>query len=265
MNCACCQHLMVPWTRQRVLHKYDVDYFRCPSCGYRCTERPYWLEEAYAQAITTSDVGLVQRNLTAATITSAVIRAGFDRRARFLDEGGGYGLFVRLMRDRGFDFWRSDPYCPNLFAAGFEAEPEARFPLLTIFEVFEHWVDPAAEIRRLRTRAEAVLLSTQLVPEGLEDPTAWPYFGAEHGQHVSFYTASALRALAAPQGWVATPGPRGFHLLTPAPVSACTRLALRPQGGAWVDRLLGGWRQDVTLLLADAKAARGATREGSHE
>lgn len=263
MNCACCQHPLKPWTRQRVLRRYEVDYFRCEACGYCCTEKPYWLEEAYANAITSSDVGLVHRNLKAASITSAVIRSGFDRRARFLDEGGGYGLFVRLMRDRGFDFWRSDPYCRNLFAVGFDAEPGERFPLLTIFEVFEHWVDPAAEIQRLRARAEAVLLSTELLPDNLADPAAWPYFGAEHGQHVSFYTAAALRALAAQQGWIATPGPRGFHLLTPSPVSAATRLALRPRGAALVDWVLGGWKQPASYLGTDAEAARKLGGEGN--
>ncbi len=49
-------------------------------------------------------------------------------------------MFVRLMRDNGFDFYRSDRQCENLFAKGFEASLDVSpsYELLTAFEVFEH-------------------------------------------------------------------------------------------------------------------------------
>ncbi len=40
----------------------------------------------------------------------------------FLDYAGGYGVFTRLMRDIGFDFYWHDPYTQNLFANGFEKD-----------------------------------------------------------------------------------------------------------------------------------------------
>jgi hypothetical protein len=50
---------------------------------------------------------------------------------------GGYGMFVRLMRDGGFDFHREDPLCDNLFAQGFDRQDDGTFELVTAFEVFE--------------------------------------------------------------------------------------------------------------------------------
>ena len=45
-----------------VLKKYQVKYLVCGHCGLLQTETPYWLDEAYGEAIAGSDTGLVQRN-----------------------------------------------------------------------------------------------------------------------------------------------------------------------------------------------------------
>lgn len=240
----------------------EVQYYRCGECGFIRTEDPDWLEQAYASPITASDIGLVRRNLMAARVTAGVILAGFDPHARFLDEGGGYGLFVRLMRDQGFDFRRSDPFCENLFAAGFDAGDEVGFELLTAFEVFEHFVDPDAELERLHVRAGAILLSTTLLPDPVPMPPDWPYFGCEHGQHLSFYTAEALRRLAQRHGLVATPGPRGFHLLTRQPVRPWVRLALRPRAGMLLAGALGPVRGVRSLQEQDQDVVARGRGEG---
>jgi hypothetical protein len=44
----------------------------------------------------------------------------FDANNRFIDYGGGYGLFVRLMRDAGFDYYWFDKFCDNVLSKGFE-------------------------------------------------------------------------------------------------------------------------------------------------
>ena len=58
-----------------VLAKYNVRYYRCPFCGFIQTETPFWMEEAYASAITSSDIGYVDRNVTTARLTQAVINS----------------------------------------------------------------------------------------------------------------------------------------------------------------------------------------------
>lgn len=201
-----------------VLKKYDVQYFRCSLCGFVQTELPYWLDEAYQSAITSSDIGYVGRNISQAFTTQAMINAFFSAGSRFVDFGGGYGMFVRLLRDSGFDFYRYDQYCSNLFAVGFDITVGGpgtdKFELLTAFEVFEHLHDPAAELTTMLSLSDSILFSTILIPMDPPPLKSWWYYGLEHGQHVSLYTESALSHLAARFGLHLVTDHRGFHLLS---------------------------------------------------
>lgn len=198
MNCRICRAEMKPLGTFRVLAKYDVAYYRCPSCGLTQTDEPYWFSEAYSDAITRSDIGLVGRNIFLARVTKAVITLFFNPRARFIDFGAGYGLLVRMMRDQGLDFYWYDQFCANLFARGFEArqDPDPPYELLTAFEVFEHLTDPLSEIEQMLRFAPNVLFTTQLLPSNAPAPDEWWYYGLEHGQHVAIYSAEALNRIA---------------------------------------------------------------------
>jgi hypothetical protein len=90
---------------------------------------------------------------------TALIRLCFPQASRFVDYGGGYGMFVRLMRDKGFDFYRSDKYAKNLFAKQFEASETISYDLLTAFEVFEHLVNPTDEVERMLKLSDAIFLA----------------------------------------------------------------------------------------------------------
>jgi hypothetical protein len=113
------------------------------------TEEPHWLSESYASAINEIDLGPVSRALVGSKVVEGVILSMFDKEAKFIDYGAGYGLLVRIMRDRGFDFYWYDKYCNNIFAKHFIANRERGFELLTAFEVFEHLVDPLSEIKAM--------------------------------------------------------------------------------------------------------------------
>eukprot|EP01037_Dinobryon_pediforme_P009733 gene9733-9799_t len=117
-----CRNDTDPVFKAEILHKYTVQYFLCPSCAFLQTEEPYWLAEAYVSAISDLDLGPISRSIAAARIVEGVILHGFDPNGRFIDWGGGYGVFTRMMRDIGYNsFWR-DMYCENIFAKKFEAE-----------------------------------------------------------------------------------------------------------------------------------------------
>jgi len=196
MNCKICASNSAPFGKAKLLNKYLVSYFRCDSCGFIQTETPYWIEEAYSEAITRSDIGLISRNLEMAEYTKKLILTCLDPAGKFVDYGGGYGIFTRLMRDQGFDFYRFDPLCRNLFSEGYDADPLDHFTLLTAFEVFEHLQDPLADIEKMLSLSQDFYFTTRLLP-GLPEPLEnWWYYGLEHGQHISFYTPAALGAIA---------------------------------------------------------------------
>ena len=89
-------------------------------------------------------------------------------------------------------------HCDNLFAQGFEASPpsEARYAILSAFEVFEHLPDPVGEMDNMVAFADQIIFSTELIPKPAHTPGTWWYYAPEHGQHISFYTQDALERLA---------------------------------------------------------------------
>ena len=198
MDCKICSNRLDFFAVGRVLNKHDVDYYKCNQCGFVQTEDPYWLKESYSQAIADSDIGLVNRNLMFAGIAKTVIHIFFNQKKEFIDYGGGYGLFTRLMRDSGFNFFCFDRYCDNLFAKGFGADmaAEKSYELLTAFELLEHLTNPRAEIEKMLKLSDNILFSTILLPADTPFPHDWWYYGLDHGQHISFYTAESLRFLA---------------------------------------------------------------------
>ena len=196
MKCNICSHESAFFSKIQILEKYVVSYFICPSCGYLQTEEPFWLKEAYEQPINKNDTGMLTRNFNNARITNMVILALFNKKGKFLDYGGGYGIFVRLMRDKGREFYWYDTYCTNLFAKDFEHRDVRQYDLVTAFEVFEHLPDPLKEFERLFSLGENLLLTTECLPFPVPDLDKWWYYGLEHGQHISLFTRQALVLIA---------------------------------------------------------------------
>lgn len=201
----------------KVLNKYDVKFYRCADTGFIQTEEPYWLADAYSSAITKLDVGLVYRNLQLAERASNLLLNSFNKSAQFLDYAGGYGLFTRLMRDKGFDFYHTDPYCQNIFAEYFDLNTlpaSQRFELVTAFEVFEHLANPLEDIKRMLGFSYNLLFSTELQPENVQQLNDWHYFSPETGQHVAFYNQASLKAIANQLGYNFYTDGKFLHLFT---------------------------------------------------
>ncbi len=196
INCKICGNQTKFAFSAKVLNKYDVKYFKCDKCGYLFTEQPFWLDEAYKSPINISDTGIMARNIYFSKIVSSILYFCFNKRAKFLDYAGGYGIFTRLMRDIGFDFYWHDDYTTNLLARGFEMKKdENKYELLTAFEVFEHLSDPVEEIKKMAELSDSILFSTVTLPQEIPS-TDWWYYGFEHGQHISFYSEKTLSTIA---------------------------------------------------------------------
>ena len=237
MLCKICQTESSHFGHALVLEKYQVDYFRCPKCGFIQTEEPHWLSEAYTEALAALDVGVIQRNLDFSARAAATISLMFPSGKKFLDYGGGHGTFVRLMRDRGFNFFWKDLYAKNIHARTFEHAEDTRYDLVTAFEVLEHMPNPLEDISQAFALSDNVLATTSLVPEPPPRPPKWWYYLCRSGQHISFYTSAALQELARHfDRQVLSIG--GFHLFTREPVSERKfQLALNPRTCAIVNRV----------------------------
>ena len=154
-----------------ILGKYTVSYFHCSSCGFLQTEEPYWLEEAYQNPITFSDVGYVYRNKRFVRILSCLFYVLFGKKGRYLDFAVGYGLFVRVMRDIGFDYYWADKYSQNLFASGFEDNFDNNYQVITLFETVEHFVNPKKELFFLANHSDLLIFSTEFYPKSSPKPS----------------------------------------------------------------------------------------------
>lgn len=200
-NCIICQGQTRTAFVKKIFSK-DVDYYLCTECGFLFTERPaYWLSEAYSNAITSLDLGLVNRNLLYTEILAWYIKVCSTKSGKFLDFGGGYGLLTRIMRDKGFDFYRQDNFCDNLFARHFDISDMKRkpeFDIITAFEVFEHLEDPLSEVDRMLELGNQIFFSTETIPD--TDMENWYYLLPEIGQHISFYSERSLARLALQKG-----------------------------------------------------------------
>jgi hypothetical protein len=199
--CKICGNSSEQIFNKTVLFKYDVAFFRCANCGFMQTEEPYWIHEAYSSPLSATDTGLIMRPMNFSKIAEGIIMKWFDPFGTFLDYGGGNGVFVRMMRDKGFNFYRYDKYAANVYSIGFDISDVqdniTRFELLTSVEVIEHFENPLEEILKMFSLSDNILFTTflndNLTINELKD---WWYLGEYNGQHISFYSKKCLETIA---------------------------------------------------------------------
>ena len=189
-----------------VLGRHQVGYFTCEGCGSLQTEPPYWLDEAYAIEGVHIDVGQAARVLqTWLRLCLMLERIGFDRSLLCIDYGSSAGLLARLMRDAGYDYRVHDRYDTGKYANYFRVDSMQglRPGLVSAFEVFEHFPDPAHSLHEILSVEPALVVFTTVFWE--DQGRDWGYLVPICGQHVFFYTRRGLAAFADRYGYDLTP------------------------------------------------------------
>lgn len=234
-RCKLCGDATADFGEQAVLGRFQAKYRRCGSCGYVFVVDPHWLELAYSNAIAALDTGIVTRNRWLADASCALLGLSLRGVRTTLDFGGGSGLLVRLMRDRGHDFRWHDAYSPNLLARGFEGDLQSPYDMVTAFELVEHLPEPMDTFAQLRSRAPIIVISTELLPAGKQVLDDWWYYAPVSGQHIGFFTEAALRVVARRLDLALSSNGRNLHVLAPRPIStALLRLLRKPARAQWL-------------------------------
>jgi 2-polyprenyl-3-methyl-5-hydroxy-6-metoxy-1,4-benzoquinol methylase len=214
-RCSICDSLMNLDFSSLLMRKYQVNYYKCDCCGLLQTEKPYWLDEAYSRPIANEDTGIVLRNISNSIKIAVIIFFLFDRKLRYVDVAGGYGLFTRLMRDIGFNFFWDDKYCKNIFSEGFEfTDSKIDVEGVTSFEVIEHIYDPVQFIKETfqQFNSRTFIFSTE-VYRGETPSLNWDYYAFNSGQHISFYKIDTLKEVANKLGLYFYSS-HGIHIIT---------------------------------------------------
>ena len=217
MKCKVCVSNSNFFAKENIMpQKFEAQYYLCSNCEYLFIDNPHWLPISYSEAITDSDIGLVNRNSRLSVITFAIIRLFFKEEKQFLDYAGGYGLLVRMMRNLGLNFYWEDKHAKNLFAKTFStAENNIKnYGLITAFEVFEHLENPVEELESLFKLSSNILISTELLPENKPKPKEWHYYALEHGQHIGFFSKKTMEYLANKYGLNYYTNGSDIHLFT---------------------------------------------------
>lgn len=198
MSCKICNSHSEKIFVKIILQKYESSYYKCTNCGFIQTDEPVWLKEAYESAITSLDIGLINRNISLRKEIKSIIDSYFAESKIYLDYAGGYGMFVRLMRDIGFNFYRQDDYCDNIFSNYFDETDNSisKFDIVTGFEVLEHFNSPLEEIEKVLNYADTAIFSTEIAPYSNIQIENWWYICEETGQHIAFYTDKSMQIIA---------------------------------------------------------------------
>lgn len=199
-KCVVCGEYLTNREKVKVLGKYDTTITHCGSCGFTSLNNVTWLDEAYSNVIANTDTGLVARNLYVGRKILLLLRYLDNFKGNYLDIAGGYGLLVRLMRDRGLNYYWTDEYCENIFAKQFDIKDfKDKVDFISAIEVLEHIDNPIDFIRsNMDGYGAEFFMCTTLLYQGNEPPRSedWWYYCLNTGQHISFYSRTTLKRIA---------------------------------------------------------------------
>lgn len=249
----------------RMLGKHEVAFSECTHCVSLQTEQPYWLDEAYGDKnLSNLDTGAARRNIHNMAACYAITKL-FNLH-NVIDIGGGDGLLCRMLRDLNINCYVKDKYATPIYAQGFTEQDFAKPDLVIGFEVIEHFANPQSDLEDLfRYQAKAILLSSSIYSNQGND---WGYICPESGQHIFFYSQTALEWIAKKYQYALVVN--GDFILFLKQASAFKKLLARLLLSKLVCRLMRAWvvllpapgiEQDQILQVEKSKAAQNISKQ----
>lgn len=201
----------------------SVLYRRCSDCGFIFTNdfddfsAEDWAGKIYNDDYLKVDPGYVSFR---PRLSRDLIASQFRKHETVgLDYGSGSGLMAKTLRDDGWTYDACEPYGESTM----HPENAGRYNVCSSFEVFEHTVDPLAEMDRVLALCSpskiAVVIGTNLSDDEVDNDRrlSWWYAAPRNG-HISLFSREALRRMASRSGLdFASFGPsthyltRGWH------------------------------------------------------
>lgn len=200
-SCKICNHKAFNQENDfKILKKFKTNLLICKNCGFQqFSNIGSWIDLAYSDAIASTDTGIVRRCILNSEFISSYLTFNKNNH-NILDWGTGSGLFVRLMRDKGWNAFGYEPIAVPLLSHPFtynsldNIEKNLNYKLITAFEVMEHIEDPLTFLKKVFNLTDTLIFSTLLVQENFDKE--WWYYSTETGQHISFYTKQSIKYIA---------------------------------------------------------------------
>ena len=192
----CFSKLVIPLDKVVVTKKkIETNLRHCQNCDYLFLPNPDWLDIAYETEFF-GDSGYVLRNLNIFKKSITLFRCWKIISNKKLlpygcDLGAGLGIFARLMRDNGYEFYGSDEFCSMPLIRPF-VETNSRSKIKTAFEVVEHLPSLTKFLKEQIKEVDLFLFSTELRDEGFIPKSDWWYYVFPTGQHIGFHSKKSL-------------------------------------------------------------------------
>jgi len=175
-----------------------VPYVRCSECNFIFTTFfDDWTPDDFRQHIYNEDYVKVDGEYLNVRPARTAEQVGIQlqplKDLRFLDFGGGAGVFAEQMRKMGFDRIESyDPFAQPI-------RPEGKFDIVFSFEVVEHSPTPNetfADIFGFLSEGGAAIIGTNLQPPDIEKTRLSWWYAAPRNGHVSLYSIHSMCEIA---------------------------------------------------------------------
>ena len=206
MNCPNCQNKSIKFIREIEVtqKKISSKLIYCSSCDFLYLQDPTWLDIAY-QTEFYGDTGYVNRNFIFANRTILIFRIWKLLSKKSLvpdacDIGAGLGMYARMMRDKGYNFFGSDEYSKMSLLNPFVVR-DSQCVIKSSFEVVEHLPSLTEFLKEKVNKVDFFLFSTELRQSGHIPNINWWYYSFSLGQHIGFHSKKSLEVAFAKAGY----------------------------------------------------------------